>query len=83
MSGWISVGNVAQEGLPKDCLSAEELQELQRLLGARQAMLEQMSVVEQQVELLILAARDRRGLSGRIRVRPEDGRIEQEEPKDV
>lgn len=79
MNGWITVGKGPQEGLAADRLSAEELQDLHRLLGARQALLEQVAVVEQRMELLVLGARDRRGLSGTIRVRPEDGAIEEGE----
>lgn len=78
MNGWILAGNPAQDDLPRECLTPSELQELQRLLAARASMLDQVAVVEQRVELLVVAARDRRGLSGRVRVRPEDGRIEPE-----
>lgn len=76
MTGWVTAGVAPQAGLPSDRLGPEEFAELQRLLSLRGAVMDQVAVLDQRLELLLLAARDRRGLTGRIRVRPEDGTID-------
>lgn len=78
MNGWITAGNARQDDLPRDKLTDPELQELHKLLGARQALGEQVAMIEQRLELLVISARDRRGFVGKIRVRPEDGAIEED-----
>ena len=76
MSNWITVGRSAEPQLPLGQLTQPELSELRRLLTAREALREQLIMAEQQLELLLLAARDRRGFSGKIKADPESGTIE-------
>ena len=75
MSNWISAGAGPRAGLPEGQLTDEELVELRRLLGLRQELLEKAAVMEQRLELFVLAARDRRGLAGRVKLNASDGRI--------
>jgi len=76
MSNWITVGRSADPALPPDRLTPAELAELHRLLAARDNLREQQMMLEHQLELLMLAARDRRGFSGKLRADPESGAIE-------
>lgn len=73
MSGVIKVGVPLQPDLPRDSLAKDELEELHRLITARQTLLEQARMAEHQMQLLLLVARDRRGLTGEINVDPETG----------
>lgn len=76
MSSWIEASVARDASLAEDRLSVEELRELQRLVGERNALLGQVHMVEQRLQLLLLVARDRRGLSGGLRVDAETGMIE-------
>ncbi len=74
-SGGIIAGASPVSDIPSDRLTAEELGELQRLVGARKVIESQLQTLDQRLELLVLGARDRRGLTGRVRVQPETGAI--------
>lgn len=76
MSSWIEASVARDPALAEDRLSAEELRELQRLVSERNALLGQVHMVEQRLQLLLLVARDRRGLPGTLRVDAETGTIE-------
>lgn len=71
----ISAGATRDSSLPTDRLSEQELREMHRLLAAHNEAREQVAVLEQRLSLLILTARDRRGLTGKIQVDPESGEI--------
>lgn len=72
---WIRVGASIDAGLPRDVLTDEERGELRRMLEGREASRAQVALFEQQLQLLLLNARDRRGLSGVLRVDPETGAL--------
>ncbi len=75
MSDWITAGRGVDEALPAERMTEKELGELRRLLSARQVLQERLMVADQQLELLMLAVRDGRGLQGPIKADPETGRI--------
>lgn len=76
MSNWVEAGVPRDPTLPENSLTQEELRELQRFIGERNTLLHQTLLVEQQMRLLLLVARDRRGLVGNLRVDAETGSIE-------
>ena len=82
MSDWITAGRQMDTTLPADRLTPAELAELHRLLAARRALQERLMVADQQLELLIVAVRDARGLQGRIQVDPQQGHIRTPDDKD-
>lgn len=71
----ISAGSERDASLPADHLTEGELRELHRLLAVHNEARERVATVEQHLSLLILTARDRRGLAGKIQVDPESGAI--------
>ena len=75
MKGWIHVGSPRDGELPGDRLSAEEMAEVERLLAARSRLEEQSRIVDQQLKLLLLSAKDRRGIEGAVGVDPLTGKI--------
>ncbi len=56
-------------------LDPMELQELRELLSARQQSRRELAFVEQRIQLLLVNARDRRGLQGVAHVDPATGRF--------
>lgn len=74
----ISAGSLRDASLPVDRLTEPELREMQRLLHAHEEAREQVAVVESRLSLLILTARDRRGIVGKVIVDPESGGIQPE-----
>lgn len=72
---WIAAGAALDPNLPADRLVEPELEEMRRLLAAHAAAREQLAMLEQRLSLLIVTARDRRGMTGRVRVDPESGRL--------
>jgi len=75
MNPTIKVGVPAQPDLPPDKLTAEERSELHRLLSTRQALADQVRNVEHRIQLLVLVARDKRGIIGEVGVDPDTGRL--------
>ncbi|GEM_PF-6185238 len=73
---WVMAGHAADASLPADQLAPPEAQELRRLLGERDQLVAQIREVERRLELLVLSARDRRALTGPVRVHPATGAIE-------
>lgn len=73
---WIRVGVLPEGTLPRDRLTESELSELRTLMHEREALLSRARGVEQQIQLLLLLARDRRDLRGQVRADPETGALE-------
>jgi hypothetical protein len=73
---WIRVGVAAEPGLPREVLTEPELKQLRGLLDRRGELLDQAQTVEREVQLLLLLARDRRGLVGKVGADPETGALE-------
>ncbi len=73
--GAVIAGASPVPDISPDRLTPQELAELQQLMGARELLHAQLQALEQRLELLVLGARDRRGLSGRVSVHPETGMI--------
>jgi hypothetical protein len=61
--------------LPEDRLGAEELTELQRLIGEWERYEGLARAVKDKIQLLLLTAKDRRGITGPVEVQPENGAI--------
>jgi len=76
---WVQAGRAADEAVPRDKLTERELEELRQLLRAQERIKEQLLAVEQRIEVLVLSARDARGLSGRVRVNVASGELVSEE----
>lgn len=76
MSRWIETGAARDTALPSDRLTPDEFAELQRVLGERNGLVSQVQVLEQRLQLLMLVARDRRGLSGQVRIDAETGALQ-------
>lgn len=72
---WIAAGRAVDTALPTDRLSDAEFAELRRLVIARESLAEQALLLEHRMELLLLAARDGRGLQGRIQVNHQTGAL--------
>lgn len=72
---WIEAGSAVSPDLPEGQLTRDELVQLQRLLEAREGIGEQLRDLDRRLELFTLAARDRRGLSGPIRIHPGTGQL--------
>jgi hypothetical protein len=72
---WIRVGVNAEEGLPRDRLTEQELGELRGMLAERERILGQARLLEERLQLVLMVARDRRGLQGPFRADPETGQI--------
>lgn len=72
---WIVAGREVNPALPPDRLSDAEFSELRRLVAAREALAEQAMLLEHRMELLLLAARDGRGLQGKIQVNHQTGAL--------
>ena len=68
-------GTAVDPALPRDRLVDKEREELKRLLVQRESLSERLGMVEQQVQLLLLHIRDRRGWAGEVQVDPESGLI--------
>lgn len=72
---WIVAGTAKTDTFPVDALTPPELEELRKLNGAREELVQRVAMVEQQMSLFITVCRDRRGLTGRVRVNAETGAI--------
>lgn len=72
---WIVAGTEKVDTFPVDALTPSELEELRKLAAAREDLVQRVAVVEQQMSLFITVCRDRRGLTGRVRVNAETGAI--------
>lgn len=72
---WIEAGTTRSDEYPADTLVPPELEELRRIVAAREELVQRVGLLEQQMTLFITVCRDRRGLVGRVRVNHEDGRI--------
>jgi hypothetical protein len=76
------VGSAAAEGsLPPDHLTREELSELHRLTQAWEQHSQLAQVLHDRINLLLLAAKDRRGIVGPVRVDLASGTIFKEPRK--
>lgn len=75
----LGVGATLDASLPLGRLAEHERAELARLVGVREELQGQLSTIEAKVQLLLLNARDRRGLAGRVSVDLSTGVITKEE----
>ncbi len=72
---WIRVDVDTDEGLPRDRLTDQELQELQGMLAEHERATGQARLLEERIQLLLMVARDRRGLTGPVRADPQTGAL--------
>lgn len=79
---WIRVGAPPDDQAPRERLGEPELRELQSMCAERERYLAQAALIEERIQLLLLVARDRRGLRGTVRVDPDTGVFELVEVQD-
>lgn len=71
----IRVGMPRDLSVPTDSLAPAERGEVARLLGLREDLQAQLAAIEARLQLFLLHARDKRGLSGPVMVDLDTGMI--------
>ncbi len=72
----ITVGEERVQDLDPQRLSPQELAQVGQLLESRARLQVQLKMVEQEIHVALLAAKERRGITGQVSVDCETGTIE-------
>lgn len=76
MIEWVQAGFPCDPLLPAERLTPDELGEVVALVRERSAQVERLTALDQKLALVVTAARDRRGLTGPVRIHAGTGDIQ-------